>query len=352
MTSLSRIMAATLVIWLPSEYSITNSGSDNRFESLSEESLVCVFEMNRKMPDYSRMDTGYNYELLSNFSTTYHCTTKAYPAQDSTDYVEMLRDGGIDILICNRTDTLDLTGIYCSQPMEHGVVWLMRKERDRDIKQLDSWMRYASNEAGITTQLKKRFYRTFNPHSRYDRGMHSSVISPYDDLIQKYAVQLGWDWRMLAAVIYQESMFAIGTSSHRGAFGLMQMVQNTADIYGETDLMDPEKSIAAGTRHLVKLQRFFIDTDIVPSERIKFTIAAYNAGLARVADIRNLAAMMGINCNSWERAVSVIPYMRDREILNEEAVKCGIFQGYETIKYVESTLRIYNQFVELSSPII
>jgi len=345
---LARIFAASLVIGLPAKYSLSDSGFDKRFEHLTDDSLVCVFDMNRSTPDYSRMDAGYNYELLINFAQTYHCTLKAYPAQDSTDYANLLKSGEIDILICNRTDTLDLNGISCTPPIDHGVQWMMREEKGRDMAQLNRWFHYVNFETDMTGQLRKRFFRTFNPQTRTDRGLYSPIISPYDDLIRKYAVQLGWDWRMLAAVIYQESMFALAAFSHKGAFGLMQLVGVTAETYGETDLMNPEKSIAAGTKHLVKLQRYFIDTDINPEERIKFTIAAYNAGLGRVEDIRNLASMMGINCNSWDKAVSVIPYMRSNDILNEEAVKCGIFQGYETINYVESTLRIYNQFRELS----
>ena len=104
--------------------------------------------------------------------------------------------------------------------------------------------------------------------------MTTRTISPYDDLIREYARELGWDWRMLAAVIYQESKFSINSRSSRGARGLMQVMPQTGSIYGVEDLMNPEQNIYAGTSHLRRLQKMFSKYDLPHDELIKFTLAA------------------------------------------------------------------------------
>jgi membrane-bound lytic murein transglycosylase F len=76
-------------------------------------------------------------------------------------------------------------------------------------------------------------------------------------------------------------------------------------------------------------------------ELLKFTLAAYNAGEGRIADCRNFAAEKGYDKNSWNDIEQIIPMMRDDSILEEASVKLGKFQGYETIAYVESILKLY-----------
>ena len=80
------------------------------------------------------------------------------------------------------------------------------------------------------------------------------------------------------------------------------------------------------------------------AERVKFTLAAYNAGEGRVADCRNFAASRQVDNNCWEEIVNLIPLMREDSILEEESVKLGKFNGYETIAYIDSVMSLYNAF--------
>ena len=147
---------------------------------------------------------------------------------------------------------------------------------------------------------------------------------------------------MLAAVVYQESKFSINTSSHRGARGLMQVMPSTAKYYGIDNLLDPDKNLKAGTSHLKRLQRMFDKCEMDDVEKIKFTLAAYNAGEGRIADCRRFAEAKSADSNSWDEIVNLIPLMREDSIREEESVKLGKFQGYETIAYVENIMELYN----------
>lgn len=100
----------------------------------------------------------------------------------------------------------------------------------------------------------------------------------------------------------------------------------------------------AGTSHLKRLQKLYSKCGMESIEQVKFTLAAYNAGEGRVADCRNFAASRQIDNNSWEEIVNLIPLMREDSILEEESVKLGKFNGYETIAYIDSVMSLYNAF--------
>jgi membrane-bound lytic murein transglycosylase F len=167
-------------------------------------------------------------------------------------------------------------------------------------------------------------------------------------LIKQYAKTLGWDWRMLAAVIYQESKFSISSRSHRGATGLMQVMPQTARYYNITDLTDPEQNLIAGTSHLKRLHGLYKGCDMTPEERIRFTLAAYNAGEGRIIDCRNLAKSKHLDENKWSDIVKVIPLMNDDKILEDENVKLGKFKGTETIGYVDNVMALYEAICKIS----
>ena len=124
----------------------------------------------------------------------------------------------------------------------------------------------------------------------------------------------------------------------------MQVMPSTAEYYSIDDLLNPEKNLKAGTSHMKRLQRMFEKDNMDKSELVKFTLAAYNAGEGRIADCRRFAEAKGSDSSRWDEIVSLIPLMREDSILEEESVKLGKFQGYETIAYIENIMDLYNAF--------
>jgi membrane-bound lytic murein transglycosylase F len=129
----------------------------------------------------------------------------------------------------------------------------------------------------------------------------------------------------------------------------MQVMPQTGRYYGVDNLLDPEQNIIAGTSHLKRLQRIFSKYDLDHEELVKFTLAAYNAGEGRISDCRNLAQAKGLDNSRWDEIIKVIPLMREDSILEEETVKLGKFQGYETISYIESIQSHYKAICEITS---
>ena len=158
-----------------------------------------------------------------------------------------------------------------------------------------------------------------------------------DELVRKYAANLGWDWHLLEAVVWQESQFRIEARSPRGALGLMQMMPSTARKYGVDDMLDPEENLRAGVEYLAKLQRMF-DGRVAPEDLPRFTLAAYNAGEGRILDCIRMAQTLGMPHQTWQDIVEVIPHMREEAGVGADTVlQLGYFKGYETLAYIRLT---------------
>ena len=72
-------------------------------------------------------------------------------------------------------------------------------------------------------------------------SLGGNKLSQYDILIKEGAEKLGWDWRLLASIVYQESKFQMGDESWAGAQGLMQLMPETAKRFGANDILRPER---------------------------------------------------------------------------------------------------------------
>lgn len=302
--------------------------------------ITCAIDLGNDMYGSHGLETGFNYELLKRFAHDNDCEVSIISANGNENYIDSLRKGSIDIVITHDRDSLDSEGISVLRKVKDCSAWALSSTDPHKVRQINLWISHIMASEGYDA-LQKRFYSHSNPHKKAENGIISDRISPYDEVIRKYAASLGWDWRMLAAVIYQESRFSIGSRSFRGAQGLMQVMPQTGACYGIDDLFDPEQNIIAGTRHLGRLQNLMSGYGLEHDELIKFTLAAYNAGEGRIADCIRLAESKGADSRSWDGIVEIIPLMREDSILEDESVRLGKFHGHETIAYIENVLSHY-----------
>lgn len=310
-------------------------------DAFAGKDITCVIDLGNEMYGDHGLETGLNYELLRRFAQDNRCNINIVAASGDTDYLDSLRQGKVDIVI-THTEDMDSSaeGIELSRMLNSCSAWAVPEQNEAELRQINIWISHMT-ESPDFRETTDRYKGPFNPIKRAEAGVVADRISPYDALFKEYAAILGWDWRILAAVVYQESKFSINSRSRRGAQGLMQVMPRTAGYYGIDDLFDPEKNLQAGTSHLMRLQKMFGAYDLDQSELIKFTLAAYNAGEGRIEDCRNFAASQQVDNSRWEEIVKVIPLMREDSILEEESVKLGKFQGHETIAYVDSVMSIY-----------
>lgn len=313
--------------------------------SLAGKELVCAIDLGNDVYGNHGLETGLNYELMSRFAQDNHCNVKIIAAGRKDNYIDSLRQGKVDIVITHDKDSFACGTFDILRTLDSCSVWAINGSAQQ-TRQFNRWISHISSTEEYT-RMKDKYSMSYNPYKRAERGVKSETISPYDKLIRKYAAELGWDWRMLASVLYQESRFSIGSTSYRGAQGLMQVMPSTAKHYEVENLLDPEENIIAGTRHLKRLQNMFKKAGLEGEELIKFTLAAYNAGEGRIMDCRNLAASLELDNTSWSEIVKIIPMMREDSILKNEAVKLGKFKGHETIAYVDQVFSHYSVFCQI-----
>ena len=303
--------------------------------------LICVIDLGNGMYSPHGLEAGFHYELMQQFAIDNNCNIRIISAKKGENYQDSLKNGRIDILITHKSDSL--TGIRPSRQIDEGAIWAVKSSKDRELRQINNWISHTIL-TGEYQKLKSRFNHRYDPIRYAETGRTTKTLSPYDDILKKYADELGWDWRMLAAVVYQESKFAINSHSYRGAQGLMQVMPRTGEYYGVDDLLDPETNISAGVSHLKRLQNLYRKESLGHDELIKFTLATYNAGEGRIGDCRSLAAANQIDSTRWSEVIKVIPLMREDSILENPAVRHGKFHGLETMEYVEKIMEIYKAF--------
>jgi soluble lytic murein transglycosylase-like protein len=164
-------------------------------------------------------------------------------------------------------------------------------------------------------------------------------ISAYDRLIWKYAEAAGIDWRLVSALIYEESRFQPHVVSTAGAYGLMQVRPIAALDVGETEFRDPESNIRTGVRYLQRLDEMFAAAH--GRERLALVLAAYNMGPSHVRDAQSLARHFQLDPNVWyDSMTSLLLLLEEPQIY--ERLPNGYAQGGETVAYVERVLRRFD----------
>lgn len=343
-----RILSISIIlIILPMFIETDRNGSGINYSNpFAGNEFVFAISLSEELTSGQGLETGYNYQLIRWFEKDNHCKVKIL-VHEGPDYRKELVSGNVDILITRKGELPKGEGISKSNIFDNLYIWCISDDADGEkAVNLNRWLRHISCSKDISA-LRSRFRGSFNPTRLAEKGVRRERISPYDKLIKQYADSLEWDWRLLAAVIYQESRFSIKAKSHRGASGLMQIMPGLAEHYGIYDTIDPESSIIAGTRMLRKLQDRWEKTNIDQSEYVNFTLASYNAGEARIKDCYNLAKSKGYDAGKWEEVTKVIPLMRDETNLDKSIVKLGSFQGHETIRYIKSVMSIYDAICKI-----
>ena len=170
-------------------------------------------------------------------------------------------------------------------------------------------------------------------------------LSGFDGIIKKTAKEIGWDWRLLASLIYQESHFKLDLESEKGAFGLMQLMPVVMERYDIGYDATPEEQLHAGGQLITHLENSLQEKVPDSTERVKFVLAAYNAGLGHVLDAQRLASKYGKYPDVWDNNVDYFILNKSKkQYYNDTCCKAGYLRGSETYRFVEEVLDRYNQY--------
>lgn len=232
------------------------------------------------------------------------------------------------------------------------VAWAVRKNSQVLLKAINEWVKYERKEVDYYVIYNKYFKNKRSFKRRIESeyfSLNENKISQYDKIIEKHAKKIGWDWRLLASQIYQESRFDPQSESWAGARGLMQIMPATAQELGIKNHTDPNESIAGGTDYLKSLYDNFKEIDDTLT-RVKFTMAAYNCGYQHVRDAQRLAKENNLDTTFWDDHVAkMLLALSYPQNYNKPMIRYGYVRGAEPVTYVRQIFnryRHYQKFIE------
>lgn len=294
-------LSSILVLWLLIPVTARRTGNEVFFV-YPEDTVRCAIALDHSIRHKGNRNVGFHYELLGAFGRDSRKAVMIDPPADSPQCWEMLMDGSLQILVFDSSDTIPdqfASSVFLSQPIKGGDLWAVRTEDRYLLNSVNVWFSDFRGKS-FFRNMKHRYYRSYSLQWLKSHPEEITSLSPYDELIKRYSELIGIDWRLLSAIIYQESKFSMGASSSKSAKGLMQIKESTAAIYGIDDIYNPESNIKAGTMHFDRLVKSFRDEGLDSANVIKFALATYNAGESAIAARRKKAAARGFNPNDWE----------------------------------------------------
>jgi membrane-bound lytic murein transglycosylase F len=230
------------------------------------------------------------------------------------------------------------------------IAWALPKNANPQlVKKVNKFFEQIRKD-GTLRNLLDRYYGSSNRLNSQDitafLKLSNSLLPKYQHLFKQAQEITGIDWRLLAAVSYRESHWNTFNTSPTGVRGLMMLTESTADLMGVTDRLDPNQSVPAGAKYIVKM----IETvpDRIPEpDRTYMALAAYNIGYAHVEDARVLAKRLNLNPDRWADVKKTLVMLNDPEYYT--TLKYGYASGGAPVIFVES-IRSYQRILERYQP--
>lgn len=285
--------------------------------------------------EYHGVEQGLQYRMARDFAQSIGVKLRMEIAPDTATLLQRLYRGEIDFIALEmpRWET------RVSSPNLRNEIYQWWKP-ERRLRMEEALAREEQRIADL--RIKEQTARAKVPVVFDAR---KGIISAYDHLFMRYAHQAGMDWRLIAAICYQESGFNPQARSWAGAQGLMQLMPNTARSLGVSDsrIYDPEVNVEAGTRYLGKQLNKFSDIRN-QQERIRFALGAYNAGVGHIRDAMALAMKYGEDSHRWDVVSRYILKLSDPIYYRDPIVKYGYMRGTETEGYVRKIMARWQQY--------
>ena len=218
---------------------------------------------------------------------------------------------------------------------EESLAWAVRKNDTQMQEAVNRFFLHA-NYTGLLKRLSDKYYGNVKEINIYGlKVFHKRLetrLPLYKDIIIKEAANYGFDWRLVAAVIYQESHFNPNATSFTNVKGLMQITSATAREMGIKNRLNPTQSIQAGIKYLnLMYQRFSHIKDT--QDRMRFALASYNVGYGHVQDAIKIARKKGLPTDSWEGLKQALPLLSRPRYYRK--TRYGYARGWEPVQYVE-----------------
>ena len=279
-------------------------------------------------------------------------TWTANKEDDSEQLLSMVSDQLIEYTIMDSNDLSVNRHFYpevkpafaISDP--EPLAWAFPRGEDNSL--LDTAITFFNKikQNGTLNQLLERYYGHIEKFDyvgtrRYLRDIEQRLPT-YIDTFKAAAEEVGMDWRLLAAIGYQESHWDPEAVSPTGVRGIMMLTRDAARDIGIEDRRDPEQSIQGGTGYLVRMLQN-IPERVPEPDRTWLALAAYNVGLGHLEDARILTQKNKGNSDRWVDVKKNLPLLSQKKWFKQ--TRYGYARGREPVRYVENIRTYYDILV-------
>ena len=268
---------------------------------------------------------------------------------ESEELLQMVSDDIIDYTIAdsnelslNQRFLINLRVAFdISEPQS--LAWAMPKSDDNSLLlEVRKFFKRIKKSGELTRMIERAYGHVENfdyVGTKIFRRHIETRLPEHQAFFEKAAAENGVDWRLIAAMGYQESHWDPDAVSPTGVRGIMMLTLKTAKEMKIEDRLDPESSISGGTRYFKKtLER--IDESITEPDRTWMAMAAYNVGYSHLQDARKLAQQLDKNPNLWIDVKQTLPLLAKRKWYKQ--TRYGYARGWEPVQYVENIRSYYD----------
>jgi len=304
-----------------------------------------------ELPDYKiavLADSSHQERLIQIRANYPDLEWDTQSAQSSLELMRLVDSNKIDLTIIDSVEFAvtqryfpNLVSVFdLSEPQD--IAWAMPKGSSELNNQVNSFFQTLEQTAALD-QLKEYHFGFVQSFDYSEITTFTNALNnrlpDFLDLFQRTQNNYDIDWKLLAAISYQESHWRTDAVSPTGVKGLMMLTHHTAAEMGVADRRDPEQSIDGGARYLLKVKNK-IPKRIQEPDRLWFALAGYNVGFGHLEDARILTERAGRNPDLWSDVRDFLPLLSEEEYYS--TLKHGKARGSEPVKYVENIRDYYD----------
>ncbi len=268
------------------------------------------------------------------------------------DLLKMVQDSEIDFTVVNSNELAVNQAFFpyvrpaFSLAPQVDIAWAVRRSMDSSLlTEIQHFFERLQESGELDALIELHFAhvdqlnyvgaRTFILHLR-------KRLPRYEEWFRLAAEQFGFDWRLLAAVGYQESHWNPKAVSPTGVRGLMMLTRITAAEMGVKNRLDPRESIFGGADYLSRI-RERLPEEIIEPDRTWMALAAYNVGYGHLQDAWKITRQQGGDPHVWSEVMQRLPLLQKKQWYSK--TRHGYARGYEPVHYVQNIRRYYDVLV-------
>jgi len=279
--------------------------------------------------------------------------TLQYSTSENSDVKDLLRKVSTGELTYTIADSVELSltqrlypdiALALELTEDQPISWYMRKADDESLYALIIEFFGDIKQSGELATLEEKYFGHVGSFDYVDTRAFiralDSKLPHWEFLFKEHANK--FDWRLIAALSYQESHWNPKAASPTGVRGMMMLTLPTAKLVGVKNRLDPEQSIRGGVAYLQKIVERVPDS-IPEHEKIWFALASYNVGYGHMMDARRLTRSQNANPDSWADVKERLPLLKKRKFYSK--TRYGYARGDEARNYVENIRRYYQSII-------